>query len=139
MDNFFLTTHDAVDYMLAELEDHGLIKPHLPSTATSPSPSEDEPIDPAASDSDEARKKTPKSGVLARYAVGVGVVAVAGGCKGGGGTSQRCCVIDGCRWWRGASLPSDHACRPCQPWSSVVVDAVPLSSAVVVGAVRGRS
>jgi hypothetical protein len=73
VDNFFLTTHDAVDYMLAELEDHGLIKPHLPST--SPSPSEDEPIDSAASDtdSDEARKKTPKSGVLARYAVGVGV------------------------------------------------------------------
>jgi hypothetical protein len=27
MDNFFLTTHDAVSYMLTELEDHGLIKP----------------------------------------------------------------------------------------------------------------
>lgn len=74
VDNFFLTTHDAVDYMLAELEDHGLIKPHLPSTATSPSPSEDEPID-SDTDSDETRKKTPKSGVLARYAVGVGVDA----------------------------------------------------------------
>ncbi|ELR21794.1 inorganic anion transporter, sulfate permease (SulP) subfamily protein [Acanthamoeba castellanii str. Neff] len=75
VDNFFLTTHDAVDYMLAELEDHGLIKPHLPSTSTSPSPlSEDEPTtDSAASDtdSDEAQKKTPKSGVLARYAVDV--------------------------------------------------------------------
>ena len=29
MDNFFLTTHDAVDYMLAELEDHGFMKPKV--------------------------------------------------------------------------------------------------------------